>query len=172
MYGSLDGPASADLGRELRQVIDDRLDRGVATGPVHAHEIEDLAAQADLGGGERIDGDLEGQDDRILGVHPDQGRRSPGRAQRGGALLGHEAGVHELADEAPDRAPGEAGQRDELGSGERAADVQLTNDRAQIRPANGLAPLPDHDLPNRHVFCVPLFQMCAPQTLPTRVRCQ
>ena len=165
--------ARAELGGQLgevgrRSASTEEWPRGRST----RTQVEDLAAQADHGDGERIDGDLEGQDDRALGVQPDERRRPAGRAERRRALLGHETGVDELADEAADRAPGQAGPGDELGSGERAADVQLTDDRAQVRPANGLAPLPDHDLPNRHVFCVPLFQMCAPQTLPTRLRCQ
>ena len=52
--------------------------------------LEDVAAQPDDRGGERVDGDLEGEDDRRLGVRPDERRRPPGRALRRGPLLADE----------------------------------------------------------------------------------
>ena len=130
MYGSLDGRrariSAASSARSVTISSTEEWPRGRST----LDEIEDLAAQPDLGGGKRIDGDLKGQHDRALGIHPDEGGRATGRAHGRRAFLGHETGLDELADQAPDGAPGQAGQADELGPGEGATNVQLTDDRA------------------------------------------
>ena len=77
----------------------------------------------------------------------------------------------ELADQAAYRTPGEARAGDELGARERAADVQLADDGAQVRPANRLAPLPDSVPTRSHGFCVPLFQTVCDRLLHLR-QCQ
>ena len=118
--------------------------------------LEDRATEPDERDGERVDRDLEGEDDRVLRVGPDDRRRPARRAQRSCSLLRDEVGGHELADEAADRAAGEARAGDELGSGQRSASVKLADDRAEVGAADGLAALPDLD---DHRVCVPLFQI-------------
>ena len=94
--------------RQLGEVGGDRLDRGVAAGAVDADALEDLAAEPDDGRGERVDRDLEGEDDGAVRVEADD-RRGPARdARRLGPLLGHEVGRRQLADEPADGAAGQA----------------------------------------------------------------
>ncbi len=106
---------------QLGQVGGDLVDRRVAPRPVDADQLEDLAAEPDEGDRQRVDGDLEGEDGGILRVGADQRRRPAGRPERRGPLLRDEVGGDELADEAADRAPGEAGPGHQLGARERAA---------------------------------------------------
>jgi len=131
----------------------------VAAWAVDARPIEDLAAEADEGDRERIDRDLEREDDAPLWVQADHRRGPTGRALGCGPLLGHEVRGGQFSDEAADGAPGESGRGDEFGSGGGAACVQFANDGTEVRSANGLAALPDGFQTHRHVICVPLVQM-------------
>ena len=58
----------------------------------------------------------------------------------GGAPLGDQTTRHELPDQAADGAPGETRPPDEGGSRHRTGRMQLADDRAQVRPADGFAP--------------------------------
>ena len=115
----------------------------MAARPVDPDQLEDVAAESDERDGERVDRDLEGQDDRVLGVRADERRRAAGVPSGAARSSDDEVGRDELADEPADRAPGEAGPGDELRPRQRAALVQLADDRAQVRPADGLAALAD-----------------------------
>ena len=78
-------------------------------------ELEDRAAEPDHGRRQRVDGDLEGEDDRrSSGPGRTTGDGRPGAPCGARALLGDEVRRGQLADEAADRAPGQPGPGDEL----------------------------------------------------------
>ena len=133
--------AGADEIGEIREVVGDLVDRGVALRTVHPHQLEHVSADPDERDGERVDGDLEGQHGGVLGVGSDERRRAAGRPERSGPLLRDQAGRDELDDEPTDRAPGEAGPGDKLRARERSTLVQLADDRAEVRPPDRLAAL-------------------------------
>ena len=83
-----------------------------------------------------------------------------------------EAGGDQLADQAADRAAGQAGAGDELRARQRPAGVELADDRAEVRPANGLAALTDLVATHRHRVCVPLVQMCCATVSHRPLTCQ
>ena len=120
--------------------------------------VEDLPAEPDDRDGERVDLDVDGQDDRARGVQLDERRRAARGAERDRRPLGHEARRDELADEAADGAAGEPGLGDEVRAGEGTARVELADDRAQVRPADRFAALPEVVAADRQGICVPLFQ--------------
>ena len=104
---------------------------------------EDLAAQADQRGGERVDRDLEREDDGPCGSGETSGRAA-GRAVEGGRAFGHEAAAHELADQRRGWRCGSA--RCASTSSDRDCGplaVQLADDGAEVRAANGLAAVPE-----------------------------
>ena len=68
-------PRRTSIG-EAGEIGGDRVDRAVAARPVDADLLEDLAAQPDDGRGERIDRDLESEDDGAVGLGPDERRRA------------------------------------------------------------------------------------------------
>ena len=80
---------------------------------------------------------------RPPGSRRDDRRRPARRAERRRASLVDESRGGQLADQAADRAPGQPGAGDEVRARERAVDVELANDRAEIGPPNRLAALPD-----------------------------
>jgi hypothetical protein len=129
----------------------------VAGGPVDADSLEYLPAEPDDGRRQGIDCDLEGKDDGSIGIDPNDRRGPAGHALRRGALLEDEIGRGELADERTDRAPGQAGPRDQLGPAGWAAVVELADDGAQVRTADRLTALADGLESHRHLICVPLL---------------
>src|SRR5207247_10759504 len=159
---------TADDPGQRGQVVDDRDERGMTALAVDPDVLEDLAAEADQGGRERVDLDVEGKDQRPIRCRVDQGRRPARRSEAGGAALADEASGDELADQAADRAPGEAGPRDEAGSRHRPAGVELADDRAEIRAPDRLAPQPGLVANGGHEACVPPAQIG--QTVPRRAR--
>src|SRR5207247_3048297 len=84
----------------------------------------------------------------------------------GRAPFTDEASGDELADQAADRTPGEAGPRDEAGSRHRPAGVELADDGAEVRPPDRLAPQPGLVTNGGHEVCVPPAQIG--QTVPRR----
>ena len=130
----------------------------MAGGPVDADPLEHLATEADDRRRKGVDRDLEGQDDGAVGIDPDDRRGPAGRALRLCSLLDHEVGRGKLADQPTDRTAGQAGAGDQLGAGCRTTEVELTDDRAQVRAADRLAALTDRLQPHRHRICVPFFQ--------------
>ena len=81
-----------EAGGKVDEVRDDLAGSEVPTWPIDAPKVEHLAAEAHIGSGERIDGDLECQHNGLIRVGADQRRRAAGSAQRFGSLLGHEIG--------------------------------------------------------------------------------
>ena len=108
------GQATQHRAREGGEVGDGLVDRAPVARPIQAHDVEDLAADRNGGDGQRVDGDLQGQDDAAARAGPDERRRTSGRALGGAALLGDEAGEGQLADEAANRAAGQSRARSEL----------------------------------------------------------
>jgi len=101
-----------DRGRELGQICNDLIDRGMARRPIDPDQFENLAAEADDRDGDRVDRDLDGHDHGSRRIEADHRRGPPGRSARFGSFLGGESGDDEFADEATDRAAGEAGRCD------------------------------------------------------------
>ena len=94
------------------------------------------------GHGQRIDRDLERQDGRSGGVRTDERRRPAGRALgRGAAPRARGRSDDQVAQDGADPAAGEPGMLDEVGARHRPAQVQLADDRAQVRAPDGLAAL-------------------------------
>jgi len=151
--------AGADLTGQLGEIGHRLVHREVAAGAIDPRELEDMATRPDDRDGERVDCDLQREDDGAVRDQADQRRRPPRGPAPHRALLGYEAGEGELTDEAADRASRKAGPGDELGPRERSATVQLADDGAQVRTANRLAPLPDFTPTGGHAICVPLFQI-------------
>ncbi len=153
------GPSRADDPDELGEIVGDLVRGRMAARPIDPDVVEDLAAQPDDRRGERVDLDVERQDDRALRVGADERRGSTGQPERCGRSLGHQAADDELADQAADRAPGQPGPRHQLRAGERALPMELADDRTQVRPADRFAALADLVASDRHGVCVPLVQM-------------
>src|SRR5207247_7573357 len=86
------------------------------------------------------------------------------RSEAGGAAFADEASGDELADQAADRTPGEAGPRDEAGSRHRPAGVELPDDGAEVGAPDRLAPQPGLVANGGHEVCVPPAQIG--QTVP------
>ena len=81
------------------------------------------------------------------------------------------AAVHQLADQAPDRAARQPGLAREVGPRQRAMLVQTAHDRAQIRATHGLASQPGIESARlRQRLCSFLSNLC--QTGPTARTCQ
>ena len=127
--------------------------------------LEDLAAQPDDRGRERVDGDLEGQHDRAVGVQADERRRPARRAE---AAPARSSATRPAAASSPISARialrVSPVARDELGARQRAALVELADDRAQVRAADGLAALPDVDAADSATVCVPLLSNRVPDS--------
>src|SRR6478672_6563177 len=104
--------------------------------------LEDLAAEADERGRERVDLDVEGEDHGPARLREDERRRPAGGSERGRPAFAHEAAGHQLAGQPADGAPGQARPGDEPRAGRRAVGVQDANDRAQVRSTDRLAPEP------------------------------
>src|SRR5436190_19528330 len=90
---------------------------------------------------------------------------------RSGALLGDEIGRGQLTDEAADGTAGEAGPGHELGARGRTAAMELPDDRAQVRPADGLAALAGDVQPRDHGF-VFLSLKCCDTLVHESIPCQ
>ena len=127
-------------------------------GAVMRTRVEDVAAEAHDGRGDRIDGDLEGEDDDAVGFRANHRRGPAGRAERFGSLLGDEAAGRELPDQPADRAPRQPRARDELRARQRTAGMELAGDGAQVGASNRLAALTDRVAAGRHRVCQPLVQ--------------
>lgn len=142
------GPDDVD---ELGEVGDDLVDREVGAGSGDPSPGVDDPAEPDDGCGEGVDADLQGDDDGPLGVEADAGRWPSRRADGSARGLDRQARLDELADEAPNGTSGQAGADDEGGPSQRPAAVELTDDGAEVRPANRLAALRDgvDPLPHR-----------------------
>ena len=85
-----------------------------ATGTIDPDPLEHFTPQADQRDGQRVDLDLEGQDDDAVGVRADERRGPAGGTRRRGNLLDDEATGHEFADQCPDRAPRQSCPGNEL----------------------------------------------------------
>ena len=68
-----------------------------------------MATDPDHGDGERVDGDLEGEHDCVLGGEADKRRRPTGQTERFPALFDDQAGGDEVTDEPADAAARQAG---------------------------------------------------------------
>ena len=132
----------ADQGREISDHV---VHRQLDPGPLDADPLEGLAAEADDRDRDRVDEDLEAENGGAVRVQPDERRGPAGRAEGDGALLDDEAGGAELADERADRAAGEAGRGDELGTGKGAVLVEAADDCAEVGPVDRFAALSDVD---------------------------
>ena len=115
----------------------------MSPGSIDAASLEDRAADAHEGDRQRVDGDLEGQDDGTLRIRLDEGRGPTRDAERSASSLARQIGRHEFADQPADRAAREPGASYELGTGEGTVEVELGGDRTQVRPAHRLTPLAD-----------------------------
>ena len=93
------------------------------------------------------------------GLRQTTGEGRPGTPCGSARSSDDEAGGRQLADQATDRAAGQARPRDELGTRRGTARMELAHDRAQIGAADRFAALPDRFQPHRHRICVPSFQM-------------
>ena len=129
------------------------LDRRVAARPIDADELEDLAAEPDDRGRQRVDRDLEGEDD---GRRRGSGGPAATAARASRAARPAPRSTRPAATSSPIR-PRIALRvspvaDDELRPRQRAALVQLADDGAQVRPADGLAALPDLVAADRHGF--------------------
>ena len=102
---------------------------------------DDLTGRPDVGGRQRVDGDLEGQHRGDLAIERDDGRRAARKAEWRGLLLAHDAGGLELADMAADGAAGQSRAGDQLRARERSTIVQRAHDHAQVGTSDGLAAL-------------------------------
>jgi hypothetical protein len=144
--------------RQLGDLGDRLVDRRGPAGPFDADDLEDVAAQPDDGCRQRVDVDLDGQHDQGLGVRPDDRRRPARRAPERRPFLADEVRGEELAKQGSDRAAGQPDPGDEHRARARPVGMELADDRAEVGPADGLAPLADGRRSDRGRFCVPLFQ--------------
>ena len=133
--------AGAQLAREVAQVGDDVVDRELPARPVDADLVEGPAAQPDDRGGDRVDQDLEAQDDGSGRDEPDERRWPARRPETDGVVLGDEPGVGELTDQRADRTPGQAGGGDELGARLRPQLMEAADDGAEVGAMDRLAAL-------------------------------
>ena len=108
--------------------------------------------------GERIHGDLEGEDHGAVRVQANERRWPAGRPVRHGRILGGQVRGHELADQSADRGPRQSRTHDQLRPGQRTIGMELADDRAQVGASNRLAALSDVVAAHPHEVCVPLFQ--------------
>ena len=137
---------------EIRKFGHDRLSGLVPARAVDPNGVEDRATEPHDRSGHRIDGDLYGEDDRRRRFGPDDQRgtaRSPSRAR---ILFDNKPGGDQLADQASDGTPRQAGPKDELRSRQRPVEMELPNDRAEIRPADGPTALPEPRLLDEQRF--------------------
>ena len=129
-------------------------------GQVDAHEVDDLAAEAD-----RRPPRASRRRSRAPARPRRRGRggraatagRACRRASRGPRSRGRPATSSPISPRIA--LAGQAGARHEVGARQRAAAVQLTDDRAEVRPANGLAAVSELVATDQHEVCVPLSQM-------------
>ena len=135
--------APAEVGRQRREVRDDVVDGQLHARAIQPDLLEPQAAEPDDRRRDRVDEDLEGEDRGARRVEPDERGGATRGAEPDRAVLGDEASRRELAHQGADRAAGEAGRRDEIGAGQRAALVQPSNDCGKVRAADRLAALPD-----------------------------
>ena len=142
--------AGSQLAREVAQVGDDVIDRELPARPIDADLVEGPATQPDDRGGDRVDQDLEAQDDGSGRDEPDQRRRPSGRPETDRVVLGDEPCVGELADQRADRAPCQARGGDELGARLRPQLVKAADDRAQVGAMDRLAALAHFDAADLH----------------------
>jgi len=131
--------------RERHDVVDHPLDRQVTPGTVHPADLDGGAAEAHDRGRHGINQQLDGEHNRGRRLHPHDGGRSTGRAEPRSRPLDHEARGGQLADEAADRAAGQARGRHQLGARQWSAFVEPAHDGAQVRTPDGLAPLAQVD---------------------------
>ncbi len=122
--------------------------------------VEDLSAQAHRRRRQRIDRDLEREDDRAIRISSDQRRGAAGRPVQGRRALEDEVPSHELADEAADGAAGKTGPGDEVRARQRSAGMKLADDGAQVGAPDGLAAVSELVATDEHGF-VFLFLKCA-----------
>ena len=130
----------ADDGREFSEVVDDGNERRMSALTVDSNVLQDLATRSDERRGQGIDLDVEREDDGPVRDRRDEGRWATRSPDAGGAPLGDQTTRHQLPDQAADGAPGETRPPDEGGSRHRTGRMQLADDRAQVRPADGFAP--------------------------------
>ena len=108
-----------------------------------------------------VDRDLQGQDGGVAGDRSYDRRWTPRRSDASGRLLGGQPGADELADQATDRTPREAGANNELRARERTVLMEFAEDRAEVRPANALAPKANCVAQFRNGQFVILFFKCS-----------
>ena len=142
--------AGSQLAREVAQVGDDVVHRELAARPVDADLVEGPATQPDDRGGDRVDQDLEAQDDGSGRDESDQRRWSARRPETDGVVLGDEPGVGELTDQRADRTPCQARGGDELGARLRSQLVQAADDGAEVGAMDRLAALAHVDAADLH----------------------
>ena len=147
---------------ERREVGGDGVDGRMAPGAVLADERPDDAAESDERNSERVDVDLERDDDAAVRVEPDPGRRPARRPAWRRWLLNDEIPRDELGDEPANRAPRQTRACRELRTRRGTAEMQLPDDRAQVRAADCFAALPDVVAPRLHGgLCSSLRNVCA-----------
>ena len=100
-------------------------------------EVQDATAQPDHGGGQRVDGDLGGDDGGTLGVGAGHQRRTTRRAETGRIALLDQATGAQVGDQLADRAPGHPQGAADLGSRQRPRLVQEAEQEAQVVAADG-----------------------------------
>ena len=136
------------------------IDARAAAREVDPDEVEDLAAEPDGRRRQRIDGDLEREDHRAV-------RDPGGRAATAGPGVPSRVAGPSVARSPATSSPMRPRialrvrpvRRDEVGARQRAAAVQLADDRAQVRPTDGLAAVSELVATDQHEVCVPLSQM-------------
>ena len=164
-------PGDAQRIGQPQKVADDPFDRDVVGRAIDPSMLEDGAAEPDRRRGQRVDRDLEREDDTPVGGRVDDGGGTPRDAKGDGALLVGKVGGDELADEPADGAASQPGARDELRPRLRPMHVQLPDDRGEIGAADGLAAQPDV-VPTHHRVCVPLVEKVRASVHQTEPRCQ
>ena len=143
------GPGD-ELGRgRPRSSSTDEWPRGRST----RSSSKTVAAEPDEGGGERVDGDLERQDDAARRARSGRAATAgPGSPRCAAPSSTTRPAAASSPIEAADRAARQAGPGDELGARQRARGVERADDRAQVRAADRLAALPDLVAAGSHGF--------------------
>ena len=135
--------------------------RSCARGAVDPDELEDLAAQPDGAAASESTAISSARTTPPVGSGRTTGEGRPGVPSSAAGLLDGEAAGDELADQAADGAAGQPGAGDEVGAGQRAALMELPDDRAQVRPTDRLAALPELVATTQQGLCSSFSNVCA-----------
>ena len=142
----ISGPSTAggrEAGGQLGQVGGDLVDRDVAARSVDPDDVEELPPSPTSATASESTAISSARTTRLPRFETDERRGRPGVPSGVARTSDTRPAGDELADQPADGAARETGPRDQLGARQRPALVELADDGAQVRPADGFAPLAD-----------------------------